>query len=282
MRYRLAVLLVLLCMLTSARAQVSIGIGLPGVSIGINLPLYPELVPVPGYPVYYAPRLDSNYFFYDGMYWVYQGDDWYASSWYNGPWGRVAPEVVPVFVLRIPVSYYRQPPAYFRGWQANRPPHWGEKWGREWEQSRSGWDRWDRRSAPAPAALPVYQREYSGDRYPPVEQQRALHGQNYRYQPQEPVVREHYQQQNVRGTPAPSDRGAQTERRQSSAGQDAAQRPAASMPPQQGAREVPRSEPAQGQARGPEGRAAPQESNRGRGQGEGRDKGEDRHQERNR
>ena len=79
--------------MTSAIAQVSIGIGLPGVSIGINLPLYPELVRVPGYPVYYAPRLDSNYFFYDGMYWVYQEDNWYASSWYNGPWGLVDPEV---------------------------------------------------------------------------------------------------------------------------------------------------------------------------------------------
>ena len=38
------------------------GIGLPGVSIGINLPLYPELVPVPGYPVYYAPRLKATRF----------------------------------------------------------------------------------------------------------------------------------------------------------------------------------------------------------------------------
>ena len=47
---------------------------------------------MPGYPVYYAPRINSNYFFYDGMYWVYQRDNWYASSWYNGPWGLVAPE----------------------------------------------------------------------------------------------------------------------------------------------------------------------------------------------
>ena len=86
-RYGLIVLWMLLCSVTSAAAQVSIGIGLPNVSIGINLPLFPELVPVPGYPVYYAPRVDANYFFYDGMYWVYQDDNWYASSWYNGPWG---------------------------------------------------------------------------------------------------------------------------------------------------------------------------------------------------
>ena len=55
-RYLFIVLLMLLGSMTSAVAQISIGIGLPGVSIGINFPLYPELVQVPGYPVYYAPR----------------------------------------------------------------------------------------------------------------------------------------------------------------------------------------------------------------------------------
>ena len=68
-----------------AIAQVSIGIGLPNLNIGINLPLYPQFEQVQGYPVYYAPQVPSNYFFCDGMYWVYQSDNWYASSWYNGP-----------------------------------------------------------------------------------------------------------------------------------------------------------------------------------------------------
>lgn len=44
------------------------------VRIGINLRSYPELVLVPGYPVYCAPRLPFIRFFYDGLYWVYQGD----------------------------------------------------------------------------------------------------------------------------------------------------------------------------------------------------------------
>ena len=65
-RYGIIALWLLSCSVTSAGAQVSIGIGFPNVSIGINLPLFPELVPVPGYPVYYAPRLAANYFFYDG------------------------------------------------------------------------------------------------------------------------------------------------------------------------------------------------------------------------
>ena len=89
------VLGMLLCTAASADVQVS---------IGINVPVYPQLVVVPGYPVYYAPRLEANYFFYDGMYWVYQDDNWYSSSWYNGPWWFVGPEVVPLYILRIPVS----------------------------------------------------------------------------------------------------------------------------------------------------------------------------------
>lgn len=194
-RYAMIAMSLMLCSVTSAKADVSIGIGLPNVSIGINLPLFPELVRVPGYPVYYAPRMDANYFFYDGMYWVYQGDNWYASSWYNGPWGIVGPEVVPLYVLRIPVRYYRQPPVYFRGWQANAPPRWGQHWGPGWEQHRRGWNHWNRSSAPRPAPLPVYQRRYSGDRYPHVEQQRVVHNQQYRYQPKDKVVRQHIQQE---------------------------------------------------------------------------------------
>lgn len=209
MRYGLIVLWMLFGALTSATAQVSIGIGLPGMSIGINQPMFPELVRVPGYPVYYAPRLNSNFFFYDGMYWVYQEDNWYASSWYNGPWGLVGPEFVPLFVLRIPVRYYRAPPAYFRGWRSDAPPRWGEHWGNDWAQHRSGWDRWNRNAAPAPAPLPLYQRQYSGNRYPQAERQHKIQSQNYRYQPRDAVVRQHYQEQAVQKAPAPPPRGPQ-------------------------------------------------------------------------
>ena len=204
MRYVLLVLLMLLGSATSAMAQLSVGLGLPGVNIGINLPLFPELVRVPDYPVYYAPRLDSNFFFYDGMYWVFQDDNWYASSWYNGPWGLVDPQTVPLFILRIPVRYYRAPPAYFQGWRPDTPPRWGERWGHEWERHHSGWDQWSRRSAPAPAPLPAFQQRYSGDRYPQAEQQRLLQGLNYRYQPRDSVVRQHYQEQGIQRAPAPS------------------------------------------------------------------------------
>jgi len=179
----------------NSEVDVSIGIGLPHVSIGINLPFYPEFVPVPGYPVYYAPRIHANYFFYDGLYWVYQDDDWYASYWYNGPWWFVGQDDVPLFILRIPVFYYMQPPFYFRGWHLRRPPHWGDHWGREWEHRHRDWDRWERGSAPPPAPLPLYQRQYSGDRYPRVEEQQRLRERHYRYQPRDRAVREHLKSQ---------------------------------------------------------------------------------------
>lgn len=161
--------------------------------VSININLFPELVPVPGYPVYYAPRMSSNYFFYDGMYWIYEDDDWYVSDWYNGPWEYVDPEFVPLYVLRIPVRYYRRPPPYFRDWRPDAPPRWGYHWGRDWERRRNGWDRWDRAHVPALAPLPVYQRQYSGDRYPREDRQREIRANNYRYQPRDSMVREHYQ-----------------------------------------------------------------------------------------
>lgn len=192
-------LILVMGMLTSpmaaSDAQVSVGISFPHVSIGFNVPAYPRLVRVPSYPVYYAPQLEANYFFFDGMYWIFYNDNWYASSWYNGPWSFVRPEYVPMYVLRVPVQYYRHPPNYFRGWQRNAPPRWRENYGHEWEQQRRGdWDRERRHAAPPPAPLPSYQRQYSRDHYPrQVEQQQQLIQQKYRYQPREPVVQQHYQ-----------------------------------------------------------------------------------------
>lgn len=302
MRYGLIVVLMFLGAAGSAIAQVSVGIGFPGVSIGINLSLYPEFVQVPGYPVYYAPQLNSNFFFYDGLYWVYQNDNWYASSWYNGPWGFVAPEVVPLFVLRIPVRYYRNPPGYFRGWRSDDSPHWGEHWGNDWQQRRSGWDRWNRNAVPAPAPLPVYQRQFSASRYPRQAEQRDLHGQNYRYQPRDAVVRQHYQEQAVQRTPAPHQRhqgGPQdtSPRLQQPQRSEDVQRstpgPGPSQPrgpavqehqqePRQGQGQREQQAPRSNQEKGPQGKGESQEHARGKGQDKDRDRGEERGQDRNR
>ena len=200
MRHALIALSILLGTATPAMAQVSVDISIPGVSIGINQPVYPELVPIPGYPVYYAPQAQANYFFYDGLYWVYQDDRWYASAWYNGPWDFVEPDDVPLFVLRVPVRYYVAPPVYFHGWVVNAPPRWELYWGPRWTRYHHGWDRWDRRVAYAPAPLPVYQRHYHGDRYPRQEYQRVIRHEHYHYQPRDQVVRERHHE---RTTPRP-------------------------------------------------------------------------------
>ena len=102
-RWWAAGLLLLLGTAAPADAQVSVSIGVPSLDIGIHLPALPALTVVPGSPVYYAPSVNTNFFFYDGMYWVYQNDNWYSSSWYNGPWALVDPDIVPAFVLQVPV-----------------------------------------------------------------------------------------------------------------------------------------------------------------------------------
>lgn len=185
-----------LSFLPAAQGQVfSLGVATPGLSIGINMPVYPSLVRVPGYPVYWDPRAPYNYFFYDGLYWVFIDDNWYASDWYDGPWRIVAPDYVPVYILRVPVRYYRHPPPYFRRWAPAAAPHWGEHWGPDWQRQHRDWNRWDRHAAPAPAPLPRYQQQYRGDRYPQaIDQQQAIRERRYRYQPREPVARQHFQQ----------------------------------------------------------------------------------------
>ncbi|HEX2584340.1 MAG TPA: hypothetical protein VHL14_04355 [Steroidobacteraceae bacterium] len=173
--------------LTAVNAQFS-------VNIGINVSTFPDLVPVPGYPVYYDPFLESNYFFYDGQYWVYDNDNWYTSDWYNGPWMFVEPDYVPVYILRVPVRYYRRPPTYFGGWMPDRPPRWQEHWGHDWEAHHRDWDRWNHRQVPRPAPLPTYQRQFTGDRYPHPEEQHVIRQQHYQYKPREPAVQQLRQQ----------------------------------------------------------------------------------------
>jgi len=172
----------------SARAEFSLQIGAPGISIAIQVPSYPRLIRVPGYPVYYAPQGPANYFFYDGLYWIFFDDNWYASSWYDGPWYLREPAFVPLFLLRVPVRYYRRPPAFFRGWRADEPPRWDEYWGPSWPHQRENWRQWDRRATPPPAPLPAYQQRYSGRNYPrEPERQQALQAERYRFQPREPA-----------------------------------------------------------------------------------------------
>jgi hypothetical protein len=203
MRKLILVLSMLILPISAAKAEtnVALGVSVPGASVGINIPTYPILVQVPDYPVYYDPQVTLNYFFYDGMFWVFQGDDWYVSSWYNGPWQLVVRNYLPVYVLRIPMRYYRMPPPYFHGWPIDAPPPWGDHWGHDWEQQRKGWDLWDHTSTPRPAPLPSYQRKFTGDRYPrELETQHSIHSKKYHYLPREPMTQRYYHQQRNQST----------------------------------------------------------------------------------
>lgn len=165
------------------------------VSIGIDIPTYPALQRIPGYPVYYVPRLHANYFFYDGLYWVYLPEGWYVSPWYNGPWELVDIDSVPLFVLRIPVRYYGYPPVIFRQWVSSAPPRWDTVWGPNWAHRHRNWQHWNRASAPLPAPLPRYQRHYAGERYPNEVQRRELVQQHYSYAPRDKFVRQQWHSQ---------------------------------------------------------------------------------------
>ena len=271
MRLILAALLVL-SLAGTANAQISIGIGLPSISIGVNIP-FPELEVVPGFPVYYAPRASVNLFFYDGFYWVFRDDNWYTSSWYNGPWALVGMYDVPGFILRVPVRFYLFPPVYFSPGPRDSYPRWGEHYGRDWESRRSGWDRWDRNARYTPAPLPTYQRQYTGDRYPrDVGQQQQIHRENYKYQPTTPALRQHDQvlqrqapQRQERPATQPQRQVAPAPERQRSApalgpqgGEQKAQQPQQQQPQQAPAPQPQREQRAQPQAQREAPRAAPQ------------------------
>jgi hypothetical protein len=152
----------------------------------IYLNTYPNLVQIPQYPVYYDPYSNFNYFFYDGLYWIFINDLWYSSTWFNGPWYYVSPNYIPFYLLRVPIRYYRQPSRYFLMWDINHHPHWNELWGPEWERQHQGWNQWDKKHTPRAAPLPLYQREYLNHRYPKdPDDQQLIHSRQYQYQPKE-------------------------------------------------------------------------------------------------
>lgn len=177
--------LVLLGLGSPLSAQVTLGTAVPGTSIGINFGDYPQLAPVPGHPAYYAPYVNTNLFFYDGLYWAYRANSWYSSAWYNGPWAALGMESVPHVLLRVPVRYYRQAPPAFRRWSYDAPPRWNEYWGPGWAARHRGWETWDPADAPPLAPLPEYQRDFAGSRYPPVELQQVLRARHYDYAPRD-------------------------------------------------------------------------------------------------
>jgi hypothetical protein len=94
----------------------------------------------------------------------------------------------------VPVRYYRAAPAYFRSWRVDYAPRWDVHWGSTWVERRRDWRDFSLRSAPAPAPLPLYQRQYSGSRYPSFAEQVTIQTRNYRYEPRDTAARQQWRE----------------------------------------------------------------------------------------
>jgi hypothetical protein len=72
----------------------------------------PQLVVVPGSPVFHAPGVSINFFAYGGRYYSFHEGAWFAATAYGGPWTTISVGRVPQPVLAVPVAYYKIPPGH--------------------------------------------------------------------------------------------------------------------------------------------------------------------------
>src|SRR5436189_6151531 len=88
-----AAILALTAPARAADVHVGINIGVPPPPPPIVIETPPPLVVVPSTPVYYAPDVPYNFFYYGGLYYVVHDGYWYSARSPPGPW---------VFVRRPP------------------------------------------------------------------------------------------------------------------------------------------------------------------------------------
>ena len=102
---------------TASDVKINIGLGVPP----IVLTTPPSLVVVPGTPVYYAPDVSANLFFYKGRYYTVANGVWAMAPAYTGPWAVIQIGQVPAPVVAVPVEYYKIPPGQLK---KQGPPPW--------------------------------------------------------------------------------------------------------------------------------------------------------------
>jgi len=140
-----------------------------GFSLGINVgapaavsPVYapqpvvlqepPEFVEPPELGFYVAVGVPYDLFFVGNLFYLFSGNAWYASPYYNGPWAPAYYNHIPYTLRRYPferIHYYRDD--YFR-----RYHHYGD-WGGhryfrpDWRRVDRGTHGWSRPAYNAPA-----------------------------------------------------------------------------------------------------------------------------------
>jgi hypothetical protein len=102
---------------TASDVKINIGLGVPP----IVLTAPPQLVVVPGTPVFYAPDVSANLFLYKGRYYTVANGVWSRAPAYNGPWAVIQIGQVPAPVVAVPVEYYKIPPGQLK---KKGPPPW--------------------------------------------------------------------------------------------------------------------------------------------------------------
>lgn len=120
------------CLLQAGPAwadSLSIGVQTDSVSLGINIGGPPQVVVVPGTPVYHAPSVPYNYFVYHHRYYLFHEGMWLSAGQYNGPWTVIAQERVPQPILVVPVNYYKAPPGHWK--EKHGPPPWAHARGHD-------------------------------------------------------------------------------------------------------------------------------------------------------
>ena len=100
-------------------SDVKINIGPSVPPIVLTAP--PQLVVVPGTPVYYAPDISADIFVYKGHYYAVRHGVWSMAPAYSGPWAVIQIGQVPAPVLAVPVDYYKIPPGHLK---KHAPPPW--------------------------------------------------------------------------------------------------------------------------------------------------------------
>lgn len=79
---------------------------------GLRLAASPSLALIAGTPVYFAPDVEADLFFYHGNWYRPYGGEWYVSAEFGGPWGRVSIGNVLRPLVDLPSDYRNEPSSY--------------------------------------------------------------------------------------------------------------------------------------------------------------------------